>query len=49
MILTQAFICSLLGQGAKKVSFTTCHSSKLQLECTSPKVILTSPGDDEQG
>ena len=30
-------------QGAKKVSFTVCHSSKLQLSCTSPKVISTSP------
>ena len=30
-------------QGAKKVSFTACHSGKLLLACTSPKVISTSP------
>ena len=30
-------------QGAKKVSFTTCYSGKLQLSCTSPKVISASP------
>ena len=24
--------------GAKKVSFTVCHSGKLQLACTSPRV-----------
>ena len=30
-------------QGAKNVSFAACHSGKLQLACTSPKVILTSP------
>ena len=30
-------------QGAKKVSFTACHSGKLQLACTSPQVISTSP------
>ena len=28
-------------QGAKKVSFTACHSSKLYLACSSPKVIST--------
>ena len=30
-------------QGVKKVSFTACHSGKLQLACTSPQVISTSP------
>ena len=30
-------------QGAKKVSFTACHSSKLELACTSPQVISASP------
>ena len=30
-------------QGAKKVSFTACHSGKLKSACTSPKVISTSP------
>ena len=30
-------------QGAKKVSFTACHSGKLKLACTSPQVISTSP------
>ena len=30
-------------QGAKKVRFTACHSGKLYLACTSPKVISTSP------
>ena len=30
-------------QGAKKVSFTACHSGKLYLVCTSPQVISTSP------
>ena len=29
-------------QGAKKVGFTACHSGKLYLACTSPKVISTS-------
>jgi len=29
--------------GAKKVSFTACHSGKQQLACTSPQVISTSP------
>ena len=35
---------------AKKVSFTACLSSKLQLACTSQRVILTSPENsfDEQ-
>ena len=28
---------------AKKVTFTACHSGKLQLACTSPQVISTSP------
>ena len=32
-----------LDQGAKKVSFTACHSGKLLLACTGPKVISTSP------
>ena len=50
MVLTQEFICSVLSQGAKKVSFTACHSGKLQLACTSPRVILISPKNffDEQ-
>ena len=30
-------------QGAKKVSFTACHSGKLSLACTSPQVISISP------
>ena len=30
-------------QGAKKVSFTVCHSGKLKLAFTSPNTILTSP------
>ena len=30
-------------QGAKKVGFTACHSGKLLLVCTSPRVFLTSP------
>ena len=30
-------------QGAKKVSFTACHSCKLLLACTSSQVISTSP------
>ena len=30
-------------QGAKKVSFTACHLGKLQLACTRPQVISTSP------
>ena len=30
-------------QGAKKVSFTVCHLGKLELACTSPQVISTSP------
>ena len=29
-------------QGAKKVSFTACHSGKLYLACTSLKVFPTS-------
>ena len=29
-------------QSAKKVSFTACHSGKLYLVCTCPKVISTS-------
>ena len=32
----------LLAQGAKKVSFTACHSNKLLLLCTSPRVFVTS-------
>ena len=36
-------------QGEKKVNFTACRSGKLQLACTSPKVISTSPKNfDEQ-
>ena len=31
-----------LNQGAKKVSFTACHSGKLLLACTSQQVISTS-------
>ena len=34
---------TLAFQGAKKVSFTACHSGKLQLAFTSPKVIFTRP------
>ena len=34
--------CRGEGKGAKKVSFTACHSGKLQVACTSPRVILTS-------
>ena len=30
-------------QGAKKVSFTACYLGKLQLACTSPQIISTSP------
>ena len=30
-------------QGAKKIIFTACHSSKLKLASTSPDVISTSP------
>ena len=30
-------------QGAKKVIFTACHLGKLELACTSPQVISTSP------
>ena len=30
------------GQDAKKVTFTVCHSGKLQLAYTSPRVILIS-------
>ena len=30
-------------QGAKKISFTACHSGKLKLAFTSPDVISTSP------
>ena len=30
-------------QGAKKVSFTACHSGKRQLACTSPQVIQLAP------
>ena len=30
-------------QGAKKVSFTACHSGKLLLVATSLRVFLTSP------
>ena len=30
-------------QGAKRVSFTACHSGKLQRARTSPQVISTSP------
>ena len=31
-------------QGTKKVSYTACHSGKLQLACTSPRVIfITKP------
>ena len=30
-------------QGAKKITFTACHSGKLKLAFTSPDVILTSP------
>ena len=30
-------------QGAKKVSFTACHSGKLYVVCTCPQVISTSP------
>ena len=33
----------LLKQGAKKVSFTVCHSGSLLLTCISPKVISMSP------
>ena len=29
--------------GAKKISFTACHSGKLKLAFTSPDVISTSP------
>ena len=35
--------CCYCVQGAKKVSFTACHSGKLELACTSPQVISTSP------
>ena len=42
---------SFFFQGAKKVSFTACHSGKLWLATTSPRVISTSPKTffDEQG
>ena len=30
-------------QGAKKVTFTACHSGKLKLTFTSPNIISTSP------
>ena len=30
-------------QGTKKVSFTACHSGKLELASTSPQVISTIP------
>ena len=33
----------VISQGAKKVIFTACHSSKLKLAFTSPNVISTSP------
>ena len=34
---------NILPQGAKKIIFTACHSSKLKLAFTSPDVISTSP------
>ena len=37
------FKYTLKYQGAKKVSFTACHSGNLYLACTGPKVISTSP------
>ena len=33
----------MIGQGAKKIIFTACHSGKLKLAFTSPDDISTSP------
>ena len=34
-------------QGAKKITFTACHSGKLKLAFTSPDVISTSPKNEQ--